>query len=212
MLSDRQRLMNELIDAGVDGVDEFGRFVNDTRYFEPSRFDDAAAAPVLLRMLPELNDPRLVSSVGRHLQARSVRRIDGAFEVVLDAYRRWATAPGEVGWVLGDTLARLADETRAETIIGLATDHRAGSARACLVEALWRFKGSHDVAPMLEDLVRDPDVTFMAVTALQRTVGPARSLDLLEDLASTTDDEVVERAASQAVRRIRKKLSAAPTR
>jgi hypothetical protein len=113
VLSDLERLTNELIDAGVDGVDEFGRFVNDTTYFEPSRFDAAVAAPVLLRMLPELSDPRLVSTVGRHLQARSVRRIDGAFEVVLDAYRRWATSPGEVGWVLGDTLARLSDKTRA---------------------------------------------------------------------------------------------------
>jgi len=45
---------NALRAAAVPGVDEFGRFVNNTKYFEPSGFDDVAAAPVLVALLPAL--------------------------------------------------------------------------------------------------------------------------------------------------------------
>lgn len=113
VLGDRQRIINELIDAGVSGVDEFGRFVNNTKYFDPSQFDEVAAAPVLLRLLPELMDPKVVATVGRHLKRAEVRKIEGAFEAIVRAYTAWAHAPGEVGWVLGDTLSTVANRSRA---------------------------------------------------------------------------------------------------
>lgn len=211
MIGDRQRVINELIDAGVCGVGEFGRFVNNTKYFEPSQFDEVAAAPILLRLLPELNDAKVVATVGRHLKRPWVRKIDGAFEAVLRAYERWAHTPGEVGWVLGDTLSSLADRTRASQLYGLADDASTGSARACIVESLWRFKATLDVEPLLRELVADPDVAFMAVTALQRTVGPERSLDVLRGVAANSQDEVVVRAAAQAIRRVEKKLAQKPS-
>lgn len=207
VLDDRQRIVNELIDAGVTGVDDFGRFVNNSKYFEPSRFDNVAAGPVLLRLLPGLTDPKVVATVGRHLNAPWVRKIDDAFDTVLAAYRKWARTPGEVGWVLGDTLSTLADRSKADTIVELASDSSTGSSRACLVESLWRFKATVRLEPLLVGLVRDPDVAFMAVTSLQRTLGPERSLEVLRDVLATTADEVVTRAASRAVRRIEKKLA-----
>lgn len=169
-------MINELIDAGVGGVGEFGRFVNNTKYFEASQFDEVAAAPVLLRVLPELNDAKVVATVGRHLKRPWVRKIDGAFETVLQAYERWAPSPGEVGWVLGDTLSSLADKSKAAQLYDLAADASTGSSRACIVESLWRFKAVIDVEPLLRDLVVDADVVFMAVTSLQRTIGPQPSL------------------------------------
>lgn len=207
MLDDRQRVRNELIDAGVRGVDDFGRFVNNTKYFEPSRFDEVAAAPVLLRLLPSLTDSRVVAAVGRHLKRWEVRRIDGSFGIVLSAYESWCSHAGEVGWVLGDTLAFLADRSKADILIALGADTTAGRSRACIVESLWRFKSTDEVEAPLLRLVRDPDVAFMAVTALQRTCGAERSLEILRDVQATDSNEVVVRAATRAVRRIDKKLT-----
>lgn len=68
MIGDRQLVINELIDAGVGGVGEFGRFVNNTKYFEASQFDEVAAAPVLLRLLPELNDAKVVVGAEQRLR------------------------------------------------------------------------------------------------------------------------------------------------
>lgn len=75
------------------------------------------------------------------------------------------------------------------------------------MECRWRFKATVPLKPLLVDLVRDPDVAFMAVTSLQRTLGPERSLEALRDVVATTADEIVARAASRAVRRIGKTLA-----
>jgi hypothetical protein len=135
----------------------------------------------------------------------SAPKIDDAYDAVLAAYCKWARTPGEVGWVLGDTLSTLADRSRADTIVELASDSSTGSSRACIVESLWRFKATVRLEPLLVGLVRDPDVAFMAVTSLRRTLGPERSLEVLRDVLATTADEVVTRAASRAARRIEKR-------
>jgi hypothetical protein len=54
--------------AGVIGVEDLGRFVNDVTYLRPSMFDERAAMPVLLELLPALTDPTLVRAVAAHLR------------------------------------------------------------------------------------------------------------------------------------------------
>jgi hypothetical protein len=54
--------------AGVNGVEDLGRFVNDVTYLRPSMFDERAAMPVLLELLPTLTDPTLVRAVAAHLR------------------------------------------------------------------------------------------------------------------------------------------------
>jgi hypothetical protein len=49
-------------------VEDFGRFVNNTTYFRPSAFDERAAMPTLLRLLPTLTDRALVGTVAAHLR------------------------------------------------------------------------------------------------------------------------------------------------
>ena len=58
--------------AGVAGVEDLGRFVNNTEHFAPSQFDERAAMPVLLDILPTATDAKLVeaiAAVGDHLKA-----------------------------------------------------------------------------------------------------------------------------------------------
>ena len=47
-------------------------------------------------------------------------RIDGAYEIVREAYVRWAQSRDETGWVLGDTWCKAADTSRAADLLALA--------------------------------------------------------------------------------------------
>lgn len=191
--------------AGVGGVEDLGRFVSNTAYFAPSRFDERAAASVLLELLPELNDPRVVATLGRHLQRPWVRPV--GYEVVLAAFKKWATRPGETGWVLGDTLARAADKSRAEDFLELAADDRYGSARSFIVEALWRFKAVAEVEPLLRRLVTDPDVASPAMTGLQRVIGPDAMTGILREVLESDPAPAVVDEAQRRLRRIERKLA-----
>ena len=53
--------------ASVNSVEDFGRFVNNTKCLEPSTFGGKAAPPVLLAGLLRLKNPRVVEAVGRNL-------------------------------------------------------------------------------------------------------------------------------------------------
>lgn len=74
-MNDRSRVQAALAEAGVAGVHDFGRFVSNTKYFEPSSFDERAAMPVLLTVLPTLTDPKVVGG-SRWAVASSVGETD----------------------------------------------------------------------------------------------------------------------------------------
>lgn len=204
MDDDWDRVRAALHEAGVPGAEDFGRFVNNTVYFAPSRFDEKAAAPVLLALLPDLGDKRVVATIGRHLQSRAVG-LD-CYEVVLAAYQRWGRSPGETGWVLGDTLARKADKSRASDFIAMALDTRFGASRAFIVGALWRFKAVVDVEPVLRVLIRDPDVALHAMSAMQRTIGLERMASEFHDLLHEAPEGRVADQARRQLKLVEKKL------
>lgn len=196
---------NHLREAGFAGIEDFGRFVNNTKYFKPSAFDEPAAAPHLVALLPRLSDDRVVATVGRHLQNKRVGK--QYYEAVLEAFKAWATRPGETGWVLGDTLARMADKSKAPEFLDLAAREEYGSSRAFIVDALWRFKATMNVEPALRALIHDPDVSLYAMTALQRTIGAAAMAEVLRDLIATCKDDTVLSHARRQLKRVEKKLT-----
>jgi hypothetical protein len=205
VVAERERVCEALRSAGVAGVDDFGRFVNNTNYFAPSRFDDDAATPILLRFLLDLTDAKVVATVARHLQHGRIG--PRGFDVVLDAFRRWATDSSEAGWVLGHTLTRAADETKGELMIDLASDSRYGRSRQMIVYALWRWRATAPVEPALRVLIRDPDVSLQAISALGRVVGKAAMVPVLEDLAAHAGNPTVQEQANRQLRKIRQKLT-----
>ena len=208
MAEEWEQVRAALREAGVAGAEDLGRFVNNTEYFEPSHLDEAAAAPVLLRLLPQLEDERAVRTIGRHLQSKAVSK--ACYDEVLAAYQKWGRRPGETGWVLGDTLARKADKSRANDFVTLASDPSYGTSRAFVIDALWRFKSVADVEPLLRDLIRDPDVSLYAMSALQRTIGPERMATVLRDLLDGTVDGRVAENARRQLKRVEKKLRQRP--
>lgn len=63
-----EQLRLRLAAAGVDGVEDLGRFVSNPEFFGSGRLDERAAMPVLIQALPELTDPKLVEAVAGHLR------------------------------------------------------------------------------------------------------------------------------------------------
>ena len=88
MADDTTRVRQALSNAGVEGVEDFSRFVNNTDYFAPSKFDERAAMPVLLALLPSLTEHKVVEAVAGHLRRPWAR--PSGFQPLLMAYRSWA--------------------------------------------------------------------------------------------------------------------------
>lgn len=185
------------------GTEDLGRFVNNTKYFEPSAFDERAAMPVLLGLLPTLEEGKVVASVAGHLRRPWAR--PAAFEPLLAAFRRWAPEDALVGWHLGDALANAADETRSGVVVELCRQRQYGTARQMLVESLWRHRKDPTFAPLLTELLDDPDVALHAMSALRRAVGNESALPHLRQAAQSADPKI-RRAATQAVKRAEKAL------
>jgi hypothetical protein len=95
MPDDTTRVCQALSDAAVEGVEDFGRFVNNTEYFAPSKFGERSAMPILLALLPSLTEPKVVEVVARHLRRPWARPL--AFQPLLQAFRSWAPREQLVG-------------------------------------------------------------------------------------------------------------------
>jgi hypothetical protein len=192
------RLRDELNRVGIDPTD-LGRFVNNTEYFRPSRFDERSAMPVLLKAMPQLTDKHAITAVAGHLRRAWAR--PAAFEVLLEMFRKWAARDQSVGWSIGDALATAATEQHLDQLLDLAQSSDYGIARAMIVDSLWRYRKDARVRPALEKLAEDRDVCLPAMSALRRVVGSDNALLFLRRLRDThTDPRVRERAARQVKR------------
>ncbi|MGE0819800.1 MAG: hypothetical protein AB7O74_14180 [Candidatus Nanopelagicales bacterium] len=202
MGDDWLRVQEALTAAGVEGVEDFGRFVNDPRHFEPSRFDERAAMPVLLAVLPTLDDPRAVDAAAGHLCRPWAR--PAAFEPLRTAFLRWAPDHATTGWQLGDSLGRTAIAEHVPVLLALAEDTRFGTARQMLVLHLSRFKASPEVCAAVERLVDDPDVSLHAMSALRKCLGNEAALPILQAVEAGHPDAKVRKQAAQAIKKATK--------
>jgi hypothetical protein len=202
--------MIQLLDAlrlnGVSGIKDFGRFANNTQYFEPSTFDERAAMPTLLEALPLLSDPRLVETVARHLGRKWAK--PKAFWPLHDAFIRFGLHAPLTAWAIGDSLMAVSTQDHADALLALAVDPRYGMSRQMIVLGLYRFKANDRVESTLTHLLSDSDVSLHAISALQRVIGPEAMIPKLERIVeSDADGSAVDNAAKR-MRAIRKKLAA----
>lgn len=196
MVNEWQLVRDSLTQAGVEGAEDLGRFVNDATYSRPSVFDERAAMPVLLDLLPTLTDSTLVGAVAGHLRRPWARPT--AFGALVDGFRIWAPQDGDTGWQLGDALASAAQPDDLPVLLNLVCNARYGTARQMIVDSLWRFRKSPLVEPALVSLITDPDVALHAMSALRRSIGPAAALPYLRQVATDhPGDRLGKTAASQ---------------
>lgn len=196
---DLERIRLALTAHGVLGVDDFGYFVNNPKHFRPSSFDERAAMPVLLDLLPTLSDPRAVEATARHLRRPWAK--SAAFPSLVDAFRAWAPREPLVGWVLGDALASAAGPGDVDVLIALANDQALGKARQMIVYALWRFRRDPRISELLTKLANDPDVYLHAMKSLRRAVGSQATLPILRELIQSSPDPSIRKQAAKEIRK-----------
>ena len=199
------RLRQDLDHAGVTGSAELGRFVSNTDYFTASTFDERAAMPVLITALPRLSDPKLVAAVAGHLRRPWSR--PSAFGALYEAFRRWAPNDFHAGWALGDALGTAATIAHVKQLLPLSQDRSFGQARQMIVHALGRFAKAPEVAPLLLDLIKDPDVALHAMQALRRVLGPQVALPHIEQVEAEQQGTELGRVAAREARKLRKALA-----
>jgi len=162
MAEDHALVLTSLQQAGIEGLEDYGRFVNNTKYFAPSSFDEVAAYPVLLRLFPNLTDHKELGTIARYLG--HFRVSDNAFTILHDAFVRFAPVDKSLGWVLGDSLAKRGKATDLNQILDVCLDRSYGEARQMVVYSIWRYKSDVRVQQTLERLVNDPDVSLQAAS------------------------------------------------
>jgi hypothetical protein len=204
--TDERALVRGLLAAAeVTGAEDFGRFVNDSRYFDTSSFDSRAATPVLVEVLPQLTDPAVVETVALHLKNPAAR--PQAFGALHAAFLEWGlVARGRVGWQLGEALVHAAPLREASALIDIVTDRPYGVNRQQVVLGLPRFRRAPETEPTLRALIHDPEVAQQAMYALRRVVGPQLTVDALEEVRRAHPDTVLERLARHEVRKISRAL------
>jgi hypothetical protein len=204
--TDERALVRDLLaDAGVAGGDKFGRFVNDSRYFDTASFDARAATPVLIEVLPRLTDPAVIETVALHLKNPAARPT--AFGALHSAFLEWGGVPrGRVGWQLGEALVNAAPVRQAPLLIDIATDTRYGMDRQQVVLGLPRFRRAPATEPTLRALIHDRDVAQQAMYALRRVIGLELTVEALEEVRRLHPDTVLERQARHEIRKISRAL------
>jgi hypothetical protein len=96
------QMLRDVLEARGIGSADLGRFVSNTNYFRPSVFDERAAMPVLLDLLPRLARPNVVTAVPGHLHRPWAR--PGVFRAAGGVLPLGAAGSAQ-GSAIGDALA-----------------------------------------------------------------------------------------------------------
>jgi len=204
-LDEWKHLRALLRDRGVAGAEDLGTFVNNTRYFAPSAFDERAAMPVLLEALPGISDRRLVDAVAGHLGRPWAR--PAAFGALHTAFLRGAPIDHSTGWAIGNALGTVATVEQLNDLLDICAEKRFGTARQMIVYSLRRYKKAPGVAGLLGELVDDPDVGLHAMSALRSVVGNLEAVPVLERVSAQHAGTSLGQAAKRQLREVRRALA-----
>jgi len=155
-----QRVATELRAVGikVDGVYDL---VNSRRSYKE-------AIPVLVKLLPSIQETRIKEGVVRALAVKEAVGEEVARAMIQEFEAIDPSAPPvEQGlrWAIANTLSVVARDSVFEQVAGLACDHRHGKAREMLAEALANMKDPRAV-DVLIGLLDDDEIAGHAVVAL----------------------------------------------
>jgi hypothetical protein len=197
-----RELEAELESNGIDSTD-LGIFSS----VVPTTFDYEAAAPILVRWLPQVRDPVEKEVLARSLTGVKTARSEAARAIVAEFRNADLNAETEK-WAYGNALATLADAESADDLLDLVRDRRHGRARQMLCDALKRTRDPRAPDALIE-LIDDDDVSGHAISAL-RSYGPKTGLPLLRRarpkleavLTRSTAGEFAERQARTALEQL----------
>ena len=182
-------LRSVLSAAGIAGAQHLGMFTSGPFV---SEFDQEAAAPILLEVLPLLAESWMVGAVVRHLGKH--RADPQRFAVLLHTYRQWLPIDPWLCDSIGAALIVAAvppDHQHVTDVLDLVPDSSVRRARRSIVDGLWRLRQDVRVVPALVELCGDDDVCDLAMPALRRAIGNAEARPLLAQRRDTTASDYV---------------------
>lgn len=127
------------------------------------RADYPAAVPVLVRWLPEIDEPSVKEDIIRTLSVPWAA--PEATRTLLEEFHSRATREDRLGWVIGNALEVIADDSVFEEVVAIATDKHYGRSREMVVAALGNMKNPK-AKEILIELLDDEEVAGYAVMGL----------------------------------------------
>ena len=194
----------QLVDRGIRGADDLGRFVSNVEFFGASAIDERAAMPIFLDLLPTLTDRKLINTVAGHLRRPWAR--PAAFAVLHDAFLRLATVDDSTSWSLGDAMSSAACIHDLPLLLDIVRDSAYGRARQMVVSSLSRFRRSPTIEPALLSLLTDEDVAFHAMSALRATIGAEDAVLFLRDVEARYHGQPLGAVAVREIRKAEKSM------
>lgn len=190
--------------AGIDPTD-FGRFVGRVvpGVIEASRFDNAAATPILLEWLPRVRTPLAKELVARSLGHKGAKGV--ATGPLVDAFLE--ADEDHLKWAIASAIHDVVTPPDFDRVVELAADSRHGRARQMLVYMLWRVK-TERAREVVLDALEDDDVALHAMSALRRMVGNEQARERVAPLVDHASPQIAW-AARDTLKRIDKKLAGA---
>lgn len=157
--SDNHRVVEALRFGGCKVTDVYA-LVN-------SPGDDSRAVPILIALLPTVEDLKVREGILRALSMPAAAG-GGTAKVVVEEFKRaleQGAPPLGVPWAAANALSIVADDTVVDDLIVLIRDPRAGKAREMLALALGRTRNPRAVDVLVESL-RDDELVGHAIAAL----------------------------------------------
>lgn len=208
-MDDFQLVRNALEAAGLASAD-FGRFTSG-RHPEAIRqsvFDYRAAVPVLLEVLPQVEDPDAKEAVVRSLTTSYAR--PAAAEALIVEFRNTSVTKHEaLKWAIGNALDTVTTPQHLDALLELALDQTHGVGRQMIVDRVARISEDHRVVDALKRLITDEDVALHAMAGLRRRLGQEAAADLIRPLTQHSSERIRDAARQQLKRaeRSRRKAS-----
>jgi PBS lyase HEAT-like repeat len=189
----------------IDDLRRTGVPVSDLWELVNAKAQDRAAVPVLIDWLrevdarvPAADRPKVREGLVRALSVPAAR--PAAAPVLIEEFRKAHDLAGRgLGWVVGNALSVVADDSVFDEIAALVQDRSYGKARQMIVLGLAR-SGDPRAVPLLVDLLGDEDVVAHAVMALGklRPPGVRHAVERLVDHPQA----LVRREAKKALTRL----------
>lgn len=186
---------------------EVGLSINSIYDLVNSRGDYPEAIPALIRLVRQVETPKIKEQVIRALTVKSAKR--RCEETIINEYLQVPKTDEYhcVKWVIGNTLYYLGTiDQYFDAIAEIVSDKSHGTTRKMLVSLLGKSKKHKEQAEkILLELLEDKDVQGHAINALGN-LRSVRAIEPIEEFLSSTN-EWHRREARTALKKIQKSLT-----
>ncbi|MFP5246738.1 MAG: HEAT repeat domain-containing protein, partial [Thermoanaerobaculia bacterium] len=168
-----------------------------------SRQSYPSAIPILIRMLHEVQHPRIKEGIARALTVKEARDVAGELVREFRGMRAETGPEMSAKWAIGNALAVAGSDEVADDVIVLMEDPRHGWSRSMLPLALAHAKKRRETATQaLLRSLSDDQLACAAASALAKLKVPD-AIEPLQALAKH-DDKDIRKAAASALKRLQK--------